>query len=94
MGIDLDVEVLRPRQMFPRTLDHKEFDASELSMASLAGLIGRGDRSFIGIPVMLSKIFRHSCIYVRTDEVFEPLPISKESVSAQRSSLAPPQPYS
>ena len=67
VGIDLDVEVLRPRQMFPRMLDHKEFDASELSMASLAGLIGRGDRSFIGIPVMLSKIFRHSCIYVRTD---------------------------
>jgi 4,5-dihydroxyphthalate decarboxylase len=66
-GIDLDIEVLRPRQMFPRMLEHKEFDASELSLASLAALIGRGDHSFIGIPVMLSKIFRHSCIYVRAD---------------------------
>lgn len=66
-GIDLTVEVLRPRQMFPRMLEHQEFDVSELSLASHASLIGRGNSPFVGIPVMLSKIFRHSCIYVRAD---------------------------
>jgi 4,5-dihydroxyphthalate decarboxylase len=64
-GIDLTVKTLRPRQMFPRMLDHQEFDASELSLASLASLIGRDQCAFAAIPVALSKFFRHSCIYVR-----------------------------
>ncbi len=64
-GIDLEVKVLRPRQMFPRMLENREFDASELSLASYASLIGRGDCTFHAIPVAVSKFFRHSCIYVR-----------------------------
>jgi len=64
-GIDLEVKMLRPRVMFPRMLEHKEFDASELSLASYASLLGRGDTSFRALPVAVSKIFRHSCIYIR-----------------------------
>jgi len=64
-GINLKVEVLRPRQMFPRMLEKQEFHASELSLASYASLIGRGECPFVAIPVALSKFFRHSCIYVR-----------------------------
>lgn len=64
-GIDLKVEVQRPRQMFTRMLEHQEFHASELSLASYASLIGRGECPFVAIPVALSKFFRHSCIYVR-----------------------------
>ena len=66
-GIDLEVEVLRPRETFPRMLEDKEFEVSELSLGSYASLIGRGDCPFVALPVALSKIFRHSCIYVRTD---------------------------
>jgi 4,5-dihydroxyphthalate decarboxylase len=64
-GIDLKVEVLRPRQMFPRMLEKQEFHASELSLASYAALIGRGECPFVAIPVAVSKFFRHGCIYVR-----------------------------
>jgi 4,5-dihydroxyphthalate decarboxylase len=64
-GVDLDVRMLRPRVMFPRMLEHKEFDASELSLASYASLLGRGDTTFRALPVAVSKIFRHSCIYIR-----------------------------
>ncbi len=64
-GVDLDIEVLRPRQMFPRMLEHREFDVSEISLASLTALAGRGDSPFVGVPVMLSRVFRHSCVYVR-----------------------------
>jgi 4,5-dihydroxyphthalate decarboxylase len=64
-GIDLDIKMLRPRETFQRMLDDQEFHASELSLASYTALIGRGDCPFIAIPVALSKIFRHSCIYVR-----------------------------
>ena len=66
-GIDLDIEVLRPRQAFQRMLDKKEFQVSELSLASYAALKGRGNCPFVALPVALSKIFRHSCIYVRPD---------------------------
>jgi 4,5-dihydroxyphthalate decarboxylase len=66
-GIDLDIQVLRPRQTFQRMLDDREFQVSELSLASYAALKGRGQCPFVAVPVALSKIFRHSCIYVRTD---------------------------
>jgi 4,5-dihydroxyphthalate decarboxylase len=64
-GIDLEIEILRPRQAFQRMLDNKEFQVSELSLASYTALKGRGDCPFVAMPVALSKIFRHSCIYVR-----------------------------
>src|SRR5262249_23575070 len=64
-GIDLDINVLRPRETFQRMLDDREFDASELSLASYTALKSRGECPFVAIPVALSKIFRHSCIYVR-----------------------------
>jgi 4,5-dihydroxyphthalate decarboxylase len=66
-GIELDIKVLRPRQTFDRMLHDREFHVSELSLASYAALKGRGDCPFVAVPVALSKIFRHSCIYVRTD---------------------------
>jgi len=66
-GIDLTVKLLRPREMFPRMLEQREFDASELSLASYTALIGRNESSFVAIPVAVSKFFRHGCIYVRRD---------------------------
>src|SRR5215470_17058591 len=64
-GIDLDVKVLRPREMFKRMLDNAEFDVSELSLANYAALKARGDCRFVAIPVAPSRMFRHSCIYLR-----------------------------
>jgi 4,5-dihydroxyphthalate decarboxylase len=64
-GISLDITRLKPRELFPRMLDHQEFDAAELSLASYASLVARDASPFVAIPVMLSKLFRHSCIYVR-----------------------------
>ena len=42
-GIDLDFKVMRPRQIFPRMLEHQEFQVSELSFASFVGLKARGN---------------------------------------------------
>ena len=64
-GIDLDIQVLRPRQAFQRMLDQQAFQVSELSLASYTTLKARGACPFVAVPVALSKIFRHSCIYVR-----------------------------
>jgi 4,5-dihydroxyphthalate decarboxylase len=64
-GIDLDIKILRPREMFRRMLDNVEFDVSELSLANYAALKARGDCRFVAIPVAPSRMFRHSCIYLR-----------------------------
>src|ERR1700704_6296347 len=64
-GIDLDITILKPRELFPRMLENQEFHASELSLGSYASLVARDASPFVAIPVALSKIFRHSCIYVR-----------------------------
>ncbi len=64
-GLALNFNILRPRVTFQRMLDDQEFDASELSLASYTALKARGNCPFVAIPVALSKIFRHSCIYVR-----------------------------
>jgi len=69
--IDLEIKVMRPRQTFPRMLEDKEFEVSELSLGSYVSLKGRDACPFVAVPVALSKIFRHSCIYVRTDAGIE-----------------------
>ncbi len=66
-GILLDVKVMRPRETFPRMLERREFHVAEMSLASYVSLKGRGECPFVAIPVALSKIFRHDCIYVRPD---------------------------
>jgi len=65
-GIDLDVKIMRPGQAFQSMLDNNEFPVSEMSLASYTILKSRGACPFVAIPVALSKIFRHSCIYIRT----------------------------
>jgi 4,5-dihydroxyphthalate decarboxylase len=66
-GIALEPVLLRPREAFTRMLENEEFDAAEVSLASFVRLKAQNDKRFVGIPVALSKIFRHSCIYVRSD---------------------------
>jgi 4,5-dihydroxyphthalate decarboxylase len=52
--------------MFKRMLDIAEFGLSELSLAKYVVLKARGDCRFVAIPVALSRMFRHSCIYLRS----------------------------
>src|ERR1700680_4087887 len=64
-GIDLDLKVMLPREIFPRMLGRTELHGSHPPLASKAGPPARGACPFVGLPIALSKIFRHSCIYVR-----------------------------
>ncbi|HZP79489.1 MAG TPA: PhnD/SsuA/transferrin family substrate-binding protein [Pseudolabrys sp.] len=64
-GIAFDVSVVRPREAFTRMLAGSEFDLAEMSLSSFVRLVAQGDQRFVGLPVALSRMFRHSCIYVR-----------------------------
>jgi 4,5-dihydroxyphthalate decarboxylase len=56
-------------EMFRR---FREWDVSEMSSAKYVSLRSAGDESVQAIPVFTSRLFRHSCIYVRTDRIGEP----------------------
>ncbi len=71
-GIDLNVLLLGGvEQVFWRMLMHQEFDASEMSLSSYLMMRDRGQDDLIAIPVFLSRVFRHSCIFVREDSKLE-----------------------
>ncbi len=63
-GIDLNCVCLPPVENFTRQILHHEFDVSEFSISYLTYLRSRGDWDYIGIPVFLSRVFRHSSIYI------------------------------
>lgn len=56
-----------PEDIFRRALRDKAFEISELSMGSHIVTTARGDSPYVGVPVFLSRAFRHSAIYIRTD---------------------------
>src|SRR4029079_10852099 len=58
---------LEPCDVFFRALRHARFDIAELSLSSFTVRTARGDNPYVGVPVFLSRAFRHSGIYVRTD---------------------------
>lgn len=66
-GIDLNVVQLEPEEIFWRMLRHNEFDVSEMSFSSFAIAHSKGDRRLVGVPIFLSRSFRHSTIYLRAD---------------------------
>ncbi|MCX4157586.1 MULTISPECIES: ABC transporter substrate-binding protein [Paraburkholderia] len=54
-------------EIFQRAFRHAEFDISELSLGTHLLTTARDESGYIGVPVFLSRSFRHSAIYVRTD---------------------------
>src|SRR4051794_27130177 len=65
-GIDLNPQVLPLEELFRRQARYAEFDVAELSLATHAVLVGRGDDRFVGLPVFPSRSFRHGHLLVNT----------------------------
>lgn len=66
-GVDPVCMLLSPEEMFFRAFRQHEFDISELSISSYCVSVARGDPHYVAIPVFLSRAFRHTSIYIRTD---------------------------
>jgi 4,5-dihydroxyphthalate decarboxylase len=67
-GCDVNYLTLPPEELFFRALRNHEFDVCELSMSSYMMAVARGGETpYLAIPVFMSRTFRHSAIYVRTD---------------------------
>ena len=54
-------------ELFQRAFRHEEFDIAELSLGTHLLTTARGQSHYIGVPAFVSRSFRHSAIYVRSD---------------------------
>ncbi|MBV9236185.1 MAG: ABC transporter substrate-binding protein [Xanthobacteraceae bacterium] len=71
-GVDPVFMTLYPEEIFFRALRTHDFDICELSLSSFTVNTAAGDNPYVGIPCFVSRAFRHTSIYVRTDRVREP----------------------
>lgn len=66
-GVDPVLMTLSPEEIFFRAFRHAEFDICELSLSSMVVKLADGNADYVGIPAFLSRAFRHTSIYIRTD---------------------------
>jgi len=71
-GVDPVFMTLYPEEIFFRALRTYDFDICELSLSSFTVKTAAGDNPYVGIPCFVSRAFRHTSIYVRTDRIREP----------------------
>ena len=66
-GVDPIFMTLSPEEMFFRAFRHQDFDISEVSFASQVVSLSQGTSRYQALPIFLSRAFRHSAIYIRTN---------------------------
>jgi 4,5-dihydroxyphthalate decarboxylase len=66
-GCDVTYLAMDSEELFFRAIRHREFDVCEMSFSNYVIQKSRGETDSIAIPVFLSRAFRHSGFYIRTD---------------------------
>jgi 4,5-dihydroxyphthalate decarboxylase len=86
-GVDPVFMALDPEEIFFRAFRHAEFDICELSLSSSTVKTAQGDFAYVGVPVFVSRAFRHTSIYVRTDRVKKPADLKGRKVGVSEYQL-------
>jgi 4,5-dihydroxyphthalate decarboxylase len=71
-GVDPVFMMLPPEEFFFRAFRTQDFDICELSLSSFTVKTAAGDCPYVGVPAFVSRAFRHTSIYVRTDRIKKP----------------------
>jgi 4,5-dihydroxyphthalate decarboxylase len=71
-GVEPVCMTLPPEEIFFRALRHAEFDICELSLSSFTVKTAQGGGPYVGVPAFVSRMFRHTAIWVRTDRIKKP----------------------
>ena len=79
-GVDPVFMALDPEEIFFRAFRHAEFDICELSMSSSIVKTAQNDFAYVAVPAFVSRAFRHTSIYVRTDRVKQPADLKGRKV--------------
>ncbi len=79
-GVDPIYMTLGPEEIFFRAFRATEFDICELSLSSYTVKTAQGNCPYIAVPAFVSRTFRHTAIYVRTDRVKKPADLKGRKV--------------
>ena len=71
-GVDPVFMALPPEEIFFRAFRHQDFDICECSLSSFSVKTAAGECPYVGVPAFVSRMFRHTSMYVRTDRVKKP----------------------
>jgi len=66
-GCEVTYLPLGPEELFFRAFRYHDFDVAELSFNSYLMTTSRNSCPYIAVPAFVSRHFRHSAIYIRTD---------------------------
>lgn len=66
-GATATIRCVEAQALFRQVLRDQAYDVAELSMGSHIAAVAAGNRDYIGLPVFLSRSFRHGNLYIRTD---------------------------
>jgi 4,5-dihydroxyphthalate decarboxylase len=79
-GVDPVYMALSPEEIFFRAFRGAEFDICEMSLSSYTIKSAQGDCPYIAVPAFVSRAFRHTSVYVRTDRVKKPADLKGRKV--------------
>ena len=71
-GVDPVFMKLCPEEIFFRAFRTQDFDICECSLSSFTVKTAAGNCPYVGVPAFVSRMFRHTSIYVRTDRIKKP----------------------
>jgi len=66
-GCDVNYITMPVEEILERAFFHHEFDVAEIGFSPYLIALSRGVAPYVAIPAFLSRMFRHSAIYIRTD---------------------------
>jgi 4,5-dihydroxyphthalate decarboxylase len=66
-GCDVNYLTMRVEEILERAFFHGEFEVAEIGFSPQLIALSRGVARYVALPVFLSRMFRHSAIYIRAD---------------------------
>jgi len=79
-GVEPVFMTLSPEEIFFRAFRSLDFDICELSLSSFTLRTAMGDCPYVGVPAFVSRMFRHTSIWVRTDRIKTPADLKGKKV--------------
>jgi 4,5-dihydroxyphthalate decarboxylase len=66
-GCEVNHLTMPVEECFERAYFHGEFEVAEIGFSPYLIALSRGVSPYVAVPVFLSRMFRHSAVYIRTD---------------------------
>ena len=70
-GCDVNFITMPVEEILERAFFHREFDVAEIGFSPYLIALSRGVAPYVAVPAFLSRMFRHSAIYIRADSGIE-----------------------